>query len=654
MASYIGDYSTTETVVIPVNTFSSDDPSASVTAANFTAASIAIHKDGSTTQRSSSSGVTVAVDFDGVTGNHVVSIDLSDNADAGFYVDGSRYQVRMEAVTVDGGAVNAWIGTFSIGCTLRPTTNGRRLDVSANGNAGIDWGNIENPTSTQDLSGTTVQAVTDQVDANVTQVSGDTTAADNLEATFDGTGYAFPNSVLPWNPAWDAEVQSEVVDGLTQYGASQLVATDIVSAGAALSTTLTGKLLEVGTVDTCTVNTDMRGTDNAALAIALASTDSAIAVVDGVADDIKAVTDQMRFTVANQIDANALSGGGSGGDDDAATIYTYFTSAGRQETFRADTNGLASSVDLAIVDANVDTILTSVTLTVPGLINIVDAVADQILGHTTDMDNWWQDGGRLDAILDATSTSAEVAAINQADTVIVAADGDYIKGRPYQLVVTMLDSAGNEIVDPVFVAGDVKVLIGSSYQPVTTLPIVSPAGSGRSVLTLSTQETNQDTISLRYYFDAGEHDAADEEWMPVAVELAAQNVNVAATVQATTAPVYVAPVQKVVLPQQEIRLSLGDGTPAPVIRWVSPVDVLNQPIDLTEVECVVKVETTDTGTDLITIPDADLIKEATRIGIPFTTAVTGEERDNAAWSLRRLDTNEQQIGGKLTVQYAAN
>lgn len=30
--------------------------------------------------------------------------------------------------------------------------------------------------------------------ANVTKISGDTTAADNLEAAFDGTGYAFPNS----------------------------------------------------------------------------------------------------------------------------------------------------------------------------------------------------------------------------------------------------------------------------------------------------------------------------------------------------------------------------------------------------------------------------------------------------------------------------
>lgn len=123
----------------------------------------------------------------------------------------------------------------------------------------------------------TVTAVTNQVTANVTQISGDTTAADNAEAFFDGTGYAGTNNTIPtvttvgtlttytgntpqtgdsfarlgapagasvsadiaatlaqtddigaagagltaipWNPAWDAEVQSEVADALAVYDA---------------------------------------------------------------------------------------------------------------------------------------------------------------------------------------------------------------------------------------------------------------------------------------------------------------------------------------------------------------------------------------------------------------------------------------------------
>ncbi len=48
---------------------------------------------------------------------------------------------------------------------------------------------------------------------------------------------------------------------------------------------------------------------------------------------IKGKTDQFVFTVANQVDANALTGGGG---DDAATIYTYFTDANREDAFKAD------------------------------------------------------------------------------------------------------------------------------------------------------------------------------------------------------------------------------------------------------------------------------------------------------------------------------
>jgi len=73
---------------------------------------------------------------------------------------------------------------------------------------------------------------------------------------------------------------------------------------------------------TTTTNTDMRGTDSANT-VAPANSDVAA---------IKAKTDQFVFTVANQVDANALTGGGG---DDAATIYTYFTSGTNENAFKA-------------------------------------------------------------------------------------------------------------------------------------------------------------------------------------------------------------------------------------------------------------------------------------------------------------------------------
>ena len=133
MVSFFGDYDTTETIDIPFNTFSSDDPSASVTITNLALGDIKIHKDGAVAQRTETAGVTVSVDFDGQTGAHMVHIDLSDNTHAGFYAAGSRYQVRIEGTTVDGATINSWIGAFSIGCTLRPVTAGRTLVVDAAG-----------------------------------------------------------------------------------------------------------------------------------------------------------------------------------------------------------------------------------------------------------------------------------------------------------------------------------------------------------------------------------------------------------------------------------------------------------------------------------------------------------------------------------------
>ncbi len=135
MVTPLGDYNTTETVHIPFNTFDSNDPSESVTITDFALGDIKIYKDGSTTERASTSGITVDDDFDGKTGAQMVHIDLSNNDDPGFYAAGSRYMALMEGVTVDGGTLNSWIGVFTIGITLRPTTAGRTLDILATGEA---------------------------------------------------------------------------------------------------------------------------------------------------------------------------------------------------------------------------------------------------------------------------------------------------------------------------------------------------------------------------------------------------------------------------------------------------------------------------------------------------------------------------------------
>ena len=74
--------------------------------------------------------------------------------------------------------------------------------------------------------------------SNITLISGDSSAADNLEAAYDGTGYAHTGNTYPWTAAWDAEVQSEVSDALIAHGVPQPIRTGTAQAGASNSITL--------------------------------------------------------------------------------------------------------------------------------------------------------------------------------------------------------------------------------------------------------------------------------------------------------------------------------------------------------------------------------------------------------------------------------
>lgn len=110
---HLGDFLAGETVEFKWNTISNANGSASRVASppNGT---ISIYKNGSATQRASSSGITDTPDFDGLTGVHHLSIDLSDNADAGFYAAGNDYQVVVAGLTIDALTINAVIAEFSI------------------------------------------------------------------------------------------------------------------------------------------------------------------------------------------------------------------------------------------------------------------------------------------------------------------------------------------------------------------------------------------------------------------------------------------------------------------------------------------------------------------------------------------------------------
>jgi hypothetical protein len=107
------------TLYVPFHTFDSNDPSASVTITGLAGTDIEIYKNGSTTQRASDTGYSLldtdGIDFDGITGIHGFSIDLSSNATAGFFTAGAQYWVVVSSVTVDAATVNFVAATFRIG-----------------------------------------------------------------------------------------------------------------------------------------------------------------------------------------------------------------------------------------------------------------------------------------------------------------------------------------------------------------------------------------------------------------------------------------------------------------------------------------------------------------------------------------------------------
>lgn len=107
--------------------------------------------------------------------------------------------------------------------------------AGAAGYIGPDWGNISAPTSTVNLSGTTVKTATDvetdtqdiqtripntltaggNIKADAVAISGDATAADNLEAMLDGTGGVTLTTAIVGNITGNLSGSVGSVTGLT-------------------------------------------------------------------------------------------------------------------------------------------------------------------------------------------------------------------------------------------------------------------------------------------------------------------------------------------------------------------------------------------------------------------------------------------------------
>jgi hypothetical protein len=222
--------------------------------------------------------------------------------------------------------INIQTSTRQIDDLAYPTTSGRSIDVTAGGEVGIDWANIGSPTTTVNLSGTTVKTATDvetdtqdiqgrlpaaltaggNIKADALAFSGDTVAADNAEAFFDGTGYAGTNNVIP------------TVTNLTNAPTNgDLTATMKTSVATAVWDAATASYGAAGSYGLL-IETNLDGT------VSSRASQTSVDTVDDFLDTevaaIKAKTDQLTFTTANRVDSQVF--GMQNGTITAAAIAT--------------------------------------------------------------------------------------------------------------------------------------------------------------------------------------------------------------------------------------------------------------------------------------------------------------------------------------------
>ena len=123
-----------------------------------------------------------------LTGNMAL---LDSTNTAGFYSEqitlsaANGFEAGKQYVIYIAATVNSVAGathhTFQVrALPLSPTVAGRTLDVTATGAAGVDWGNVENKTTTNDLTGTNI--ATSQVVASVTTKTGYELSATGITA----------------------------------------------------------------------------------------------------------------------------------------------------------------------------------------------------------------------------------------------------------------------------------------------------------------------------------------------------------------------------------------------------------------------------------------------------------------------------------------
>lgn len=407
-------------------------------------------------------GITLTVDFDSRTGlNHVRVVATSGNG----YTAGTNVDIVITTGTVNTvSVVGEVVGSFSIEkrSAVMPTTAGRTLDITATGAAGIDWGNVENPTTALNLSGTNID--TDQVVASVTGAVGSVTGSIGSVATGGIAATSFAAGAID-----SAAIAADAI------GSSELAASAVAEIADAVWD-------EVLTAATHNVN------DSAGQRIRLINS---LMTVSGTVDDVSATASSFVTDLGSTVDdfykdsLLVFTGNASGllGQVRPITSYNGTTKA---VTFdepytSAPTNGDEFSIisihvhPISQIQAGLATAATLAT----------------VLADTNELQIDWADGGRLDIILDARSSQASVNTIDGIVDDILIDTGTTIPATLSSMSGATFDTATDSL-EAIRNRGDAAWATATGFSTLDAAGVRSAVGLGSA--NLDTQLSTIDTV----------------------------------------------------------------------------------------------------------------------------------------------------------------
>jgi len=350
---------------------------------------ISAYVGNSTTQITA--GITLSVDFDGVTGlNNVRVVATSGNG----YATASNYQLVITTGTVGGTSVVGYVvAEFSIEArsALMPTTAARTLDVTATGAGGVDWANVEAPTTAVGLTGTTI--ATSQVVASVSGAVGSVTgavgsvAAGGITAASIATGAVDADAI-----AADAvtEIQSGLATAAALDAVDNFLDTEVAAILAAVDTEVAAIITTLGTpagvslaadIAAIEAQTDDIGAAGAGLT-ALATQASVNTIDDFLDTEIAAILVAVGTTLQAEID-----GVQADTEDIQARLPAALTAGGNMKSDVLALNGVTGSAAAlersaaTIVTGTVDDTAAAPTTTEFEADDITEATADHYNGR---------------------------------------------------------------------------------------------------------------------------------------------------------------------------------------------------------------------------------------------------------------------------------